>query len=183
MTGYPEPEHEWYKDGEKLTIGPRLKFEKEGAGLLRLIIPKVTPEDAGNYRLRIFNKLGEAACEGKLTVEGIDIPRRPRPSVDDYADYDKFKKSGLPLPLTDKPIISCMTDRHLTLSWKPSLSSVARYPVTYTVEMCEVGGDDIPKSDWFTVRRGMILNLRPASLNYRYYVSYLCRSEELRLRY
>lgn len=59
--------------------------------------------------------------------------------------------SGVPLPLADKPIISQMTDRHLTLSWKPYIPFGPQPPVTYTVEMCLH-----PDGDWFTVRRGSL---------------------------
>ena len=42
-----------------------------------------------------------------------------------------------------------MTDRRLTLSWKPSIPIGPRIPVTYRVEMSEH-----PDGDWFTVRTG-----------------------------
>lgn len=76
-------------------------------------------------------------------------PRKKRVG-DQYADYDKYRKSGVPLPLSDRPIISRMMDRHLTLSWKPSIPSVPRLPVTYQVEMLE-----LPDGDWFTARSGI----------------------------
>lgn len=53
-------------------------------------------------------------------------------------------------------------DRHLTLSWKPSIPIGPRVPVTYLVEMCE-----LPDGDWFTARSGIrncvcdIRNLEP----------------------
>jgi len=42
-----------------------------------------------------------------------------------------------------------MTDRRLTLSWKPSIPIGPREPVTYRVEMSEQ-----PDGDWFTARTG-----------------------------
>lgn len=89
-------------------------------------------------------------------------PRAKKPLSDQYADYDKYRKSGIPLPLADRPIISRMMDRHLTLSWKPSIPIGPRMPVTYLVEMCE-----LPDGDWFTARSGIrscvcdIRNLEP----------------------
>lgn len=59
--------------------------------------------------------------------------KQRKPMSDQYSDFDKLKKSGIPLPLADKPIISRMTDRRLTLSWKPSISVYPRKPVTYQV--------------------------------------------------
>lgn len=55
-----------------------------------------------------------------------------------------------------------MTDRRLTLSWRPSIPPGPRFPVTYQVEML-----DLPDGDWFTVRTGIrscnceIRNLEP----------------------
>ena len=42
-----------------------------------------------------------------------------------------------------------MTDRHMTLSWKPYLPIRPQPPVTYILEMCK-----IPDGDWFTARKG-----------------------------
>lgn len=42
-----------------------------------------------------------------------------------------------------------MTDRRLTLSWKPSIPIGPRVPVTYRVEMSKQ-----PDGDWFTARTG-----------------------------
>lgn len=76
-----------------------------------------------------------------------------RPVGDLYTDFDKFRKTGAPLPLADRPIISRMTDRRLTLSWKPSIPIGPRVPVTYRVEMSEQ-----PDGDWFTARTGKNYN-------------------------
>lgn len=43
-----------------------------------------------------------------------------------------------------------MSDRRLTLCWKPSVSISPRIPVTYQVEMLE-----LPEGDWVTVRTGV----------------------------
>jgi hypothetical protein len=73
---------------------------------------------------------------------------------DQYSEYDKIRKSGTPLPLADRPIVSRMTDRNLTLSWKPSIPKGPREPVTYRVEMCE-----LPGGDWFDIRSGKIVDV------------------------
>lgn len=81
---------------------------------------------------------------------------------DQYSEYDKIRKSGHPMPLADRPIVSRMTDRNLTLSWKPSIPKGPREPVTYRVEMCE-----LPGGDWFDIRSDVkscacdIRNLEP----------------------
>lgn len=125
--------------------------------------------DSGRYRLRAFNPHGEVFCEadikfdGKLTATtfiridncnlrelfiGLDSRHR-RPLDDQYKDHDRYRSTGAPLPLTDRPIISMMTDRHLTLSWKPTKPIGPREPVTYSVEM-----EEQPKGNWYTARSG-----------------------------
>lgn len=129
--------------------------------------------DLGRYRLRAFNPHGEAFCEANIifdgetfesrksylkffiitsvnycTVDGLEVKNKK--SVGDlYKDYDRFRATGAPLPLPDRPIIGLMTDRHLRLSWKPSLPIGPREPVTYLVEM-----EEQPKGKWFTARAG-----------------------------
>ncbi|XP_066587325.1 obscurin isoform X2 [Prorops nasuta] len=148
VTGIPEPEFEWFKDNEKMWPSDRIQMDQEGS-LLRLTIRNVDDLDAGTYRLRIFNPHGEDSCSADLIYESLE-PRSKRPLSDQYTDYDKYRRSGIPLPLADRPIISRMMDRHLTLSWKPSIPIGPRVPVTYLVEMCE-----LPDGDWFTARSGI----------------------------
>ncbi|CAG0918787.1 unnamed protein product [Notodromas monacha] len=83
--------------------------------------------------------------------------------------YDLYRKRTIedaPLPLTDKPIISKMTDRRLVLGWHPyipqPLFGPRAPPVTYVIEMADFPGDE-----WHTVQRGVrgctceIRNLEP----------------------
>ncbi|KAI5693209.1 hypothetical protein M8J75_011082 [Diaphorina citri] len=152
MTGYPVPSVEWYKNGEPLEASDKVQIDTESSGILRLTIHRTDlEEDAAIYKCRIWNPHGEATCDAKLLFETLEI--RPKAPVGElYSDYDRIRSTGIPLPLADKPIISRMTDRRLTLSWKPSIPYGARYPVTYHVEMC-----DLPDGDWFTVRMGKII--------------------------
>lgn len=85
-------------------------------------------------------------------MPAIEVHPR-KPVGEQYSDYDRYQKSGAPIPLVDRPIISRMTDRRLTLSWKPSIPHGPRDPVTYQVEMCE-----LPSGEWFTARTGESLN-------------------------
>ncbi|XP_071572462.1 protein Obscurin isoform X5 [Temnothorax nylanderi] len=159
VTGYPEPDFEWYRNGDRIWPTDRIRMDQEGS-LLRLTIVNVDELDAGKYVLKISNPHGEDSCSAEMVYESLE-PRAKRPLADQYADYDN-RKSGLPLPLADRPIISRMMDRHLTLSWKPSIPIGPRVPVTYLVEMCE-----LPDGDWFTARSGIrscvcdIRNLEP----------------------
>ena len=69
VTGYPEPEYEWYRDDTKIWPTDRILMESEGAGLLRLCIYHVDEDDAGKYTLRIFNPYGEDKSTGEMTFE------------------------------------------------------------------------------------------------------------------
>ncbi|XP_076666422.1 obscurin isoform X4 [Andrena cerasifolii] len=160
VTGNPEPDFEWYRNGDRLWQTDRIRMDQEGS-LLRLTIANIDELDAGKYELKIVNPHGEDSCVADLIYESLES--RPKKSLaDQYADFDKYQKSGVPLPLADRPIISRMMDRHLTLSWKPSIPIGPRIPVTYQVEMCES-----PDGDWFTARSGIrscvcdIRNLEP----------------------
>ena len=148
-SGYPEPEFEWYKNGLRIFPTDRIKMEREGSGLLRLTIRLVDEPDVGLYRLRVFNAHGDADCEAELCYDTLES--RPKRTLgEQYVDFDKFRQAGGPLPLADRPIINLITDRHLTLSWKPSIPIGPRLPVTYQVEFCEC-----PDGDWQPVRSGI----------------------------
>ncbi|XP_045524045.1 obscurin isoform X6 [Pieris brassicae] len=161
-TGTPEPDVEWFRNDEKLFPCERIRMDKESTGLLRLTISGVDPSDVGSYRCRIFNPHGEESCIAQLTYDTLEPQSGKKPISEQYSEFDKMKATGVPMPLADKPIISRMADRHLTLSWKPSIPHRPRFPVTYQVEMCEV-----PDGDWFTARTGLrscvcdIRNLEP----------------------
>ncbi|XP_022920655.2 obscurin isoform X3 [Onthophagus taurus] len=146
--GTPEPSVQWYRNDEKLFPSDRIRMV-ETSGLLRLTIAGVDQDDLGKYSCKIFNEHGEDICHAQLRFDEMDA-RPKRPMTDQYTDYDKYKKSGAPIPLSDAPIISRMTDRRCTISWKPSIPSGPRAPVTYQLEMLE-----LPHGDWFTVRSGI----------------------------
>lgn len=161
VTGTPDPSFEWYRNNERLWPTDRIRMEEEGAGLLRLILVNIDEHDVGKYSLRIYNAHGEDMCHAEMRYDTLEI-RPKKPLADQYSEFDKYRKSGIPLPLADRPIISRMMDRHLTLSWRPSIPIGPRVPVTYLVEMCE-----LPDGDWFTARSGLrscvcdIRNLEP----------------------
>ncbi|XP_037085172.1 obscurin-like isoform X4 [Pollicipes pollicipes] len=161
VAGTPEPDFEWYRDDMRMYPSDRILMEADGSGLIRLIIKHADEGDAGRYKLKIFNTHGEAACESELSYDTFDSG--PSKNLkDQYGALEQQLKSGVPMPLSDRPIISRMTDRQLTLSWRPSPTAGQRIPVTYHVEMAEV-----PRGDWFTVRSGVrgcsveIRNLEP----------------------
>nr|CAH7742463.1 unnamed protein product [Callosobruchus chinensis] len=161
-SGIPEPTVEWFHNDKKIFPSNRIKMDKDTNGLLRLTISGVDEDDLGKYSCKISNEHGTDICHASLKFdEGLEAKPK-KPISDQYTEYDKHKKSGAPVPLADPPIISQMTDRHCTLSWKPSIPSGPRAPVTYLLEMCE-----LPSGDWFTVRTGIrsctcgVRNLEP----------------------
>ncbi|XP_075169287.1 obscurin isoform X4 [Haematobia irritans] len=148
-TGYPRPEVEWFKNGQKLFPTDRIHIETEGNGLMRLCIKNADESDVGRYSCRVFNPHGDDQCEAELMFDTIDSPMQGA-LADQYRDYKKYKHTGVPNPLPDAPIILKMTDRYLQLAWRPSVPNMPRYPVTYQVEMM-----DLPEGDWRTVRTGV----------------------------
>ncbi|XP_050698180.1 obscurin-like isoform X5 [Eriocheir sinensis] len=169
VMGKPEPEFRWYKDNSPIISTNRVAVEKDNDGLIRLSIRHVTAEDAGVYQLKAWNEYGEAACSGKLICETL-TSKKKRPVGDEYQGFDRIRRSGVPMPLPDKPMISALSDRRATISWMPHLAAPPTQPVTYLLEMAEY-----PEGDWNTVRTGIrgcsvdVSNLLPKS-DYRFRV-------------
>ncbi|XP_053676585.1 obscurin [Anopheles nili] len=158
VDGFPMPTVEWIRDGRRLVPSEKYRIEAEKNGLARLIVDDVQEEDLGRYSCKAVNNLGEAICHANLKFEPSDYRPRRR--------YVKGKGKDLlhtpPYPLTEKPMISKLSDRRLTLSWRPSMTTVPRYPVTYQLEMIE-----LPDGEWHTTRSGIrgcsceVRNLEP----------------------
>lgn len=68
-TGYPEPEVEWFRNGDRIYSNDRSLIETEPNGLLRLTIGGVTPADVGKYTCRVFNPHGEDTCHAELVYD------------------------------------------------------------------------------------------------------------------
>ena len=70
--------------------------------------------------------LGEAYCEARLIYDGLEV--QPNQSLGDlYQGFEKYSISGLPMPLPDKPLITQMSDTHVTLTWKPGKEPFTNY--------------------------------------------------------
>lgn len=71
--GNPEPEFEWFRDGNRIheSPGSRIQLVRDGigAGLIKLIVNDTNIGDLGEYKLRIFNDLGEASCAATLKFD------------------------------------------------------------------------------------------------------------------
>ncbi|XP_058829179.1 obscurin isoform X2 [Topomyia yanbarensis] len=158
VDGFPLPTVEWIRDGHRLVPSEKYRIESDINGLARLIIDDVQEEDLGRYTCKISNNLAEVLAHANLHFEPLDACPRRR--------YGKSKDKNYlhtsPYPLMDKPIISKLSDRRLTLSWKPSMTTIPRHPITYQMEMME-----LPDGDWYTARSGIrscsceVRNLEP----------------------
>lgn len=59
----------WFKDGEPIKYGKRLKMSSDGEHCSLKISP-VEMSDEGMYKCVISNKAGTQSCEAKISVEG-----------------------------------------------------------------------------------------------------------------
>ena len=102
----------------------------------------VEESDIGMYGLKVWNEHGEAYCEARLVYDGLEV--QPGQTLGDcYQGFDKYSVSGLPMPCPDKPLITQMSDTHVTLTWKPALPLGPNLAPYYVVEMAEY-----PDGDW-----------------------------------
>uniref|UniRef100_A0A672LPE1 Myosin light chain kinase, smooth muscle-like n=1 Tax=Sinocyclocheilus grahami TaxID=75366 RepID=A0A672LPE1_SINGR len=73
ITGYPDPEVVWLKDGELLELQEEcVKVDYEEDGSCTLTLENVSPHHSGLYSCKATNVLGEALCSATLTVEEKD---------------------------------------------------------------------------------------------------------------
>jgi serine/threonine protein kinase len=142
VTGTPEPEFEFYFNNKPMFATDRIHIVKERTGLIRLSMAYVEETDIGIYKLRVWNKHGEATCEAKLVYDGLEV--QPDQSLGNlYQGFEKYTLGGLPMPLPDKPLITQMSDTKVTLTWKPALPLGPNLAPYYMVEMAEY-----PDGDW-----------------------------------
>nr|XP_042904669.1 obscurin-like isoform X2 [Parasteatoda tepidariorum] len=149
ITGTPTPDVSWVKEGKPLDPSPRHKMELESTGILRLIVREVESGDYGDYSVTISNIHGSATSSAKLCPDSLD-QKYITPIGDQFVDFGKFKKTGIPVPLSEKPRIVRMDDSSLTLGWKPSVPTAPRVPVTYQLEMAKH-----PNGDWTPYKAGL----------------------------
>lgn len=70
VTGNPEPEVKWLKDGKPLKENRKFRFDEDDDGKFSLFVTEVEVDDEGLYKCVAFNNNGEASCEAELLVEG-----------------------------------------------------------------------------------------------------------------
>jgi len=142
VTGTPEPEFEFFFNNKPMFPTDRIHIVQERTGLIRLSMAYVEESDIGVYRLRVWNKHGEATCEARLVYDGLEV--QPGQTLGNlYQGFEKYTIGGLPMPLPDKPLICQMSDTKATLTWKPALPLGPNLAPYYMVEMAEY-----PEGDW-----------------------------------
>ena len=73
VTGTPDPEVEWQRDGKPIRDGRRVKIDKGKDGVHSVRVPRTESADQGEYSCTAKNKVGKASCSAKLTVQGRSI--------------------------------------------------------------------------------------------------------------
>ncbi|CAH1249861.1 OBSCN [Branchiostoma lanceolatum] len=73
VTGDPQPEVTWYKDGQDCSQNPDFEIAYI-EGQARLVIPEVFDEDAGKYTCKAKNQAGTAASTAELVVKAVTEP-------------------------------------------------------------------------------------------------------------
>lgn len=69
VTGYPEPEIDWFKDDVKLFPSEKYNMESNDNGLIRLIVNHMNENDVGHYTCKAYNPSGEDSCTADLFYE------------------------------------------------------------------------------------------------------------------
>lgn len=77
VSGNPEPEVQWYKDGRPLRIdGSHVVSKKEDGGRHTLTIVNATDKDVGQYSCQAVNKIGVAQTAAKFgVIEAVEAPK------------------------------------------------------------------------------------------------------------
>ncbi|KAM8730437.1 myosin light chain kinase, smooth muscle-like [Acanthopagrus schlegelii] len=69
VNGYPQPKVKWLRNEKLVSGSSRVTMEQHEDGICSLVLADLEPSDSGVYVCRAGNKLGEATCSAKLTVE------------------------------------------------------------------------------------------------------------------
>lgn len=67
VSGTPKPEVEWFFNEKPIKEGEKYHMKTDGDSVC-LYVRNCSPEDAGRYRCRAYNRDGEASSEAKLEV-------------------------------------------------------------------------------------------------------------------
>ncbi|RVE59690.1 hypothetical protein OJAV_G00190990 [Oryzias javanicus] len=69
IEGYPKPEVRWFQNEAAVRESSRVTPQQHEDGLCHLLLADLKLSDSGIYTCKAVNKLGEATCSSKLTVD------------------------------------------------------------------------------------------------------------------
>lgn len=69
ISGIPEPEITWLKDGEAFTFTDRIKCDNKGKAIYWITFKTCTKEDLGSYTIKLANENGKAEETFNLSVQ------------------------------------------------------------------------------------------------------------------
>ena len=69
VTGLPQPDIIWQKDGQTLESNERVSIEAKGTTKV-LNIKKTQPEDIGSYTISATNEAGQDSSSANLSIRG-----------------------------------------------------------------------------------------------------------------
>jgi hypothetical protein len=67
--GYPFPTHYWYKNETPIVSGKNFQIVSTGDNISRLVIPKMTVDLEGEFKVKAVNGLGECVSSCKLSLK------------------------------------------------------------------------------------------------------------------
>lgn len=115
-SGYPEPEHEYGSATARKTscYAGRVKMEREGNGLLRLITKHLDETSVGQYMyIGLLVARFQPERRSHLLLAGIELydtmesrAKKWKPVGDQYVNFDRFRQSSgahVPLPPVTRP--------------------------------------------------------------------------------
>ncbi|TKR95914.1 hypothetical protein L596_010016 [Steinernema carpocapsae] len=95
ISGMPQPQVKWFKDGEELKPGDGIVIEVLDDGTNRLKIQNAKVDDQGNYRVEATNNAGSMSSKAPLSVTGTITPYEILPNLPIPAAEKLKLKKGL----------------------------------------------------------------------------------------
>lgn len=157
IRGYPKPDIKWSKDGEEIVAGGRYKYLWEDEESMSLVIKNVTAKDAGTYKIRAKNELGEDTTQIELIVKSapkvtkkqtdttvsvsetstmvVQIEATPAPEVKWYKDGQELQEDSRISIVKEGSETYKLILRNARLDDSGSYSIVARNEVNQTTEI------------------------------------------------
>ncbi|QQP37760.1 Muscle Mline assembly protein unc89like [Caligus rogercresseyi] len=164
VTGTPEPDYEFFFNGNPLFPTDRIHIVRERTGLIRLSMAYVEESDIGVYGLKVTNVHGEAYCEAKLMYDGLEI--MPGQTLGEL--YKGFDKNGVVrlqisrFSQEDVGTYECFAKNDFGEMSQPVIMIMAQYPEFLKAPTdvnligvnggkieCEIFGVPKPKVVWY----------------------------------